>query len=74
LLAILALLGWETILARGRKRLTGLYTILPKVILLDIRIPEMDAYELAAILKAHPEYQNIPVLAASAISGHTAKK
>lgn len=34
----------------------------PAVILLDIRMPQMDGYELLAILKAHEVYKKIPVI------------
>ena len=72
---ILASLGWHTTLAdSGWKALNQLAYELPSVILLDIRMPEMDGYELAKILKAHPVYRDIPILAASAISDHLARE
>jgi phosphoserine phosphatase RsbU/P len=34
----------------------------PDLILLDVAMPEMDGYEVCAILKATPEYRDIPVI------------
>jgi len=66
----LALLGWETILAEsGREALDKLERETPSVILMDIRTPVMNGIKLAASLKAHPAYKNIPILAASGHSG-----
>jgi CheY-like chemotaxis protein len=66
----LALLGWETILAESaREAMDKLEHELPSVVLLDMRTPVMNGIELAASLKAHPAYKNIPILAASWHSG-----
>jgi CheY-like chemotaxis protein len=35
---------------------------LPDLILLDVTMPEMDGYEVCAILKATTEYRDIPVI------------
>ena len=32
---------------------------------MDMRLPDMSGFELAAILKKHPVYRNIPILAAT---------
>ena len=67
----LALLGWETILAEsGREAINKLEgeRDLPSVVLLDMRTPVMNGVKLAATLKAHPVYKEIPILAAS---GHS---
>jgi CheY-like chemotaxis protein len=64
----LALLGWETILAEsGRDAINKLEgeLDLPSVVLLDMRTPVMNGVKLAATLKAHPVYKEIPILAAS---------
>jgi CheY-like chemotaxis protein len=66
----LALLGWETVFAEsGREAMNKLEQDLPNVVLLDMRTPVMDGFELAATLKAHPVYKNIPILAATGCSG-----
>ena len=66
----LALLGWETILAEsGREAMNKLEHDLPSVVLLDMRMAAMDGVDLAATLKTHPVYKNIPLLAASGYSG-----
>lgn len=66
----LALLGWETILAEScREAMNNLEQDLPNVVLLDMRTPVMDGFELAATLKAHPVYKNIPILAVTGCSG-----
>jgi CheY-like chemotaxis protein len=35
----------------------------PRAILLDIQLPEMDGYAVAAELKTHPEIVDIPIIA-----------
>jgi two-component system, sensor histidine kinase len=65
----LALLGWETVLAEScREAMNKLEQDLPHVVLLDMRTLAMDGFELAATLKAHPVYKNIPILAATGCS------
>ena len=62
----LTLLGWETILAESdREALDKLESEIPNVILLNMRKPVKNGFKLAASLKAHPAYKNIPILAAS---------
>ncbi|HTN71928.1 MAG TPA: response regulator [Methylomirabilota bacterium] len=62
----LTLSGWDTLTAdSGREALIKLAHDSPSVILLDMRMPVMNGFELAGILKAHPVYKNIPILAAS---------
>ena len=68
---ILRLIGWDAILAHsGREALDKLEHHSPHVILLDIRMPVMDGFELAGILKKHPLHNKTPILAASAYPGH----
>ncbi|MCB2174081.1 response regulator [bacterium] len=35
----------------------------PRGILLDIQLPEMDGYDVAATLRSHPELGSIPIIA-----------
>ncbi len=71
----LALLGWETILAESaREAMNKLEQDLPSVVLLDMRTAVMDSIDLAATLKAHPVYKNIPILAASGYSAELAQE
>ena len=66
----LTVLGWETILAEsGREALDKLERETPSVILLNMRTPVRNGIKLAASLKTHPVYKNIPILAASGHSG-----
>jgi CheY-like chemotaxis protein len=65
----LVLLGWETVLAEScREAMNKLEQDLPNVVLLDMRTPVKDGFALAATLKAHPVYKNIPILAATGCS------
>ena len=63
----LALLGWATILAESGPEAMNKLELeydLPSVVLLDMRTPVI-GIKLAASLKAHPVYKNIPILAVS---------
>ena len=52
--AVLAARGWNPILAEsGRKALDQLERETPSVILMDMRMPDMNGFELATILKNH---------------------
>lgn len=71
----LTFFGWDTVLAdSGREALNKLERGLPSVILMDMRMPGMNGFELAGILKEHSLYRNIPILAASAYTGQPARK
>ena len=62
----LTLLGWETILAESVSEVRDkLKSETPNVIFLNMRSPVTYGIKLAASLKAHPAYKNIPILAAS---------
>lgn len=41
---------------------------------MDIRMPDMNGFELAAILKKHGVYRNIPILAASGYPDYVARQ
>src|ERR1043166_7220591 len=68
-----AVIGWDAILANsGADAMDKLECHAPDVILLDIRMPVMSGFELAAIIKNHPFHSKIPILAASADPGNRA--
>ncbi|MBD1914110.1 MULTISPECIES: response regulator [unclassified Leptolyngbya] len=52
----------------GQVALDAVQVSLPDLILLDIRMPEMDGYEVCSILKANPETCHIPVIFLSALN------
>lgn len=45
----------------------ALETLIPDLILLDVRMPEMDGYELCRLLKADPKTEGIPIVFLSAL-------
>ncbi len=47
----------------GREGVAAALREKPKAILLDIQLPEMDGYAVAAELKKHPELADIPIIA-----------
>ena len=70
---VFALIGWDAILAdSGADAMDKLECHAPNLILLDIRMPVMSGFEVAAVIKNHPLHNRIPILAASADPGHRA--
>jgi len=64
--------GWNPILARdGVEALEVLQRAarLPDAILLDIEMPRMDGYELAATLKAQDAFRSIPIVVVTSRAG-----
>jgi two-component system, sensor histidine kinase and response regulator len=51
----------------GAMALVSVQTTLPDLILLDIRMPEMDGYEVCRILKADPKTCAVPIIFLSAL-------
>jgi CheY-like chemotaxis protein len=47
----------------GFESLRVLYTLRPDVILTDLRMPDLDGYELIHILRADPHWMHVPVIA-----------
>jgi len=67
--------GWNAIFAEsGRKALDKLEIETPGVILMDMQMPDMSGFELAAILKRHHAYRAIPILATSAFPDPIARR
>ena len=52
----------------GKVALSAVQANPPELILLDIRMPEMDGYEVCSILKANPATRDIPVIFLSALN------
>lgn len=64
--------GWRTFEARdGMEALELLErrATPPDAILMDIEMPRMDGYELAAALRARPEYESVPLLMLTSRAG-----
>ncbi|NMF60972.1 hybrid sensor histidine kinase/response regulator [Pseudanabaena yagii] len=51
----------------GQEALEKATQLLPDIILLDIRMPDIDGYEVCKILKANPTTQGIPIIFISSI-------
>jgi CheY-like chemotaxis protein len=72
---VLTACGWNPILAEsGRKALDKLEGETPSVILIDMRLPDMNGFELTAILKKHPVYRSIPILGTTAYPGRVGRR
>ena len=72
---VLTARGWDPIFAEsGRIALEKLERETPGIILMDMRMPDMNGFELAAILKKHPFHRRIPILAATAFPAHIARQ
>ena len=64
---------WDPMLAQsGREALAKLECQTARVILMDMRLPAISGFGLAAILKKHPVYRNVPILAATGSAGDIA--
>jgi CheY-like chemotaxis protein len=62
--------GWHAVTAsNGQDALEKMKIRRPDAIVLDMTMPEMDGFELARRLKSNPEYQTIPILAATGLRG-----
>lgn len=58
-----------TMVKSGREALDCLKTMMPDLVLLDIRMYEMDGYEVLERMKANPETAGIPVILLTADAG-----
>ncbi len=59
--------------ASGAEALTRLPALNPQLILLDIRMPDMDGIQFLARLRANPLWTHIPVMIISGIGEHLLK-
>lgn len=57
----------------GREALTDIQADPPDLVLLDVNMPELDGFELAAMLKADPTTATIPIIMVSANEGRGAR-
>ncbi len=72
---VLTARDWKPIFAEsGREALAKLERETPRIILMDMRMPDMNGFELATILKNHRIYRSIPILAATAFPSHIARQ
>lgn len=59
--------GYEVFpLAEGRQFQAAMESFNPQVILLDLRLPDIDGYELLEQIRDHPDWCTIPVIIVSA--------
>jgi len=58
----------------GKKGLEELQNFVPKVILLDIILPDYNGYDLCKIIKSDENYKNIPIYYLTAIPGSEVEK
>lgn len=66
--------GYRTRVATsGEQALISIADDPPDLILLDVMMPDMDGYQVAAILKADPATANIPIVMLTARSDHDAR-
>ena len=66
--------GYQTqCAASGEEALLMIEQRAPDLILLDVMMPDLDGYEVARILKAHPASLNIPIIMVSAQNERTAR-
>ena len=68
---ILSIAGYEVVEAPdGATGLQKATELLPRLILLDVNLPDIDGLEVTRILKADPKTNSIPILALTANAMH----
>jgi CheY-like chemotaxis protein len=61
----------ETVWRRnGHDFMETVIDVMPELILLDLRLPDIDGVELLALVKGNPATQGIPVVIATAVDRH----
>lgn len=67
--------GWNVVTAiNGKDALEKVKTSRPDAIVLDMVMPEMDGFQVARSLKSHPDYRNIPIVAATSLSSRAERE
>ncbi|HWV57837.1 MAG TPA: response regulator [Longimicrobiales bacterium] len=67
--------GYEVALARdGKEALAQMEAVHPAIVLLDVMMPGMDGWEVARIIKNHPDYTDVRVIMLTARSDFTDKQ
>ena len=72
------ILGWEGFViltaASGEEALASVAQQPPDLVLLDVMMPGMDGYEVAAKLKANPATVNIPIIMITGMPDDTSRR
>ena len=55
----------------GLTALAAVRALVPEIILLDIRLPHVDGFEVCSILQRNPDYQSIPIVMMSGLNDQT---
>lgn len=58
-----------SLFTRGKQLLSAMHDVRPDVIVLDVKMPDMDGYEICRTLKANANTCDIPVIFLSGLSG-----
>jgi CheY-like chemotaxis protein len=58
----------------GTKGIEELRTAVPKIILLDIILPDLSGYDLCKMIKSEKKFENVPIYLLTAIPGSEVKK
>lgn len=66
--------GYRTVCAAGgEEAMIMTAQQMPDLVLLDVMMPDMDGYEVARALKAHPATSNIPIIMLTALADRNAR-
>lgn len=67
--------GYRVALARdGKEALALMETVRPALVLLDVMMPGMDGWEVARVIKNHPDYAGVRVVMLTARSDFSDKQ
>ena len=58
----------------GTKGIEELRTVVPKIILLDIILPDLSGYDLCKMIKSEKKFEDVPIYLLTAIPGSEVKK